>query len=83
MWNSTFLMVEGVIYYRHAFLSLRLADSNHKYCPSEEECDRADKISKFSEIFHNVTCIFFGLKPYSNLYLSQVFMAQQALSEAM
>lgn len=36
-WNSTFLMLDSVLYYKNAFRHLHLSDSNYKNCPSEEE----------------------------------------------
>ncbi|KZV37398.1 hypothetical protein F511_01266, partial [Dorcoceras hygrometricum] len=36
-WNSTYLMLSSVIYYRRAFNHLRLADTNFVHCPSIDE----------------------------------------------
>lgn len=36
-WNSTFLMLDGITYYKKALCHLQLSDSNFKSCPSKEE----------------------------------------------
>jgi hypothetical protein len=36
-WNSTYLMLESVIYYRSAFSYLEMTDSNYKHCPTAVE----------------------------------------------
>ena len=36
-WNSTFLMLDSVLYYRRAFCHLELSDSNYKDCPDPYE----------------------------------------------
>ena len=43
-WNSTYLMLDSVIKYKKACASLQLNDRNYKYCPSNEERKRGEKI---------------------------------------
>jgi len=51
-WNSTFLMLDSVLYYRRAFCHLELSDSNYKNCPNSNEWERVEKISKFLKFFY-------------------------------
>ncbi|XP_076960885.1 zinc finger BED domain-containing protein RICESLEEPER 2-like [Bidens hawaiensis] len=43
-WNSTYLMLDGALYYRRAFSHLELSDFNYKECPVASEWDRIQKI---------------------------------------
>ena len=73
-WNSTFLMLDSVIYYRCVFFHLELIDSNYKNCPSPYECEKAQKINDFLEHFYNITCIFSRTKyPTISLYFLAVY----------
>ncbi|KAK2656537.1 hypothetical protein Ddye_009589 [Dipteronia dyeriana] len=36
IWNSTYLMLDSVIYYLLVLTALEFSDSNYKYCPSEK-----------------------------------------------
>ncbi|KAK9187258.1 hypothetical protein WN944_018650 [Citrus x changshan-huyou] len=81
-WNSTFLMLDSVLYYKNAFCHLQLSDYNYKNCPSEEEWGKIEKIGKFLSMFYEITCIFSGSKyPTSNLYFPKVFVTKVALDQ--
>ncbi|XP_057958784.1 zinc finger BED domain-containing protein RICESLEEPER 3-like [Malania oleifera] len=41
-WNSTFMMIESALIYRRALIHYALLDANYKYCPSNEEWNRAE-----------------------------------------
>ncbi|XP_059629539.1 zinc finger BED domain-containing protein RICESLEEPER 2-like [Cornus florida] len=83
-WNATYLMLESAIYYRRAFCHLQLSDSNYKFCPSQEEWSRIEKIYKFLTVFYDVTNIFSRSKyPTANLYFPSVFSVQLTLREEM
>ncbi|XP_059639299.1 zinc finger BED domain-containing protein RICESLEEPER 2-like [Cornus florida] len=83
-WNATYLMLESAIYYRRAFCHLQLSDSNYKFCPSQEEWSRIEKIYKFLTVFYDVTNIFSRSKyPTANLYFPSVFSVQSTLREEM
>ncbi|KAG2702548.1 hypothetical protein I3760_06G095200 [Carya illinoinensis] len=74
-WNSTYLMLESVIFYRHAFSHLKLTDSNFKYCPSNDEWEKVEKIKGLLSVFYEATCDFYGTKyPTANLYFPAVFL---------
>ncbi|KAK2658238.1 hypothetical protein Ddye_004771 [Dipteronia dyeriana] len=57
-WNSTYLMLDSVIYYRLACTALELADSNYKHCPSESEWEKVEKLCKFLRHFYDTTNLF-------------------------
>ena len=72
-WNSTYLMLDSVIKYKKACASLQLNDRNYKYCPSNEERKRGEKIYEFLEPFYDTTNLISGSSyPTSNLYFMQV-----------
>ncbi|XP_076881755.1 zinc finger BED domain-containing protein RICESLEEPER 2-like [Bidens hawaiensis] len=83
-WNSTFLMLDGALYYRRAFSHLELSDSNYKECPVALEWDRIENICSFLEVFYEVTNVFSGTKyPTANLYYPHVFLAYLTLYDGM
>ncbi|XP_074347652.1 zinc finger BED domain-containing protein RICESLEEPER 2-like [Apium graveolens] len=43
-WNSTYLMLDGALYYRRAFTHLKLSDSSYKHGLEEEEWDKIEGI---------------------------------------
>ncbi|XP_059650339.1 zinc finger BED domain-containing protein RICESLEEPER 2-like [Cornus florida] len=63
---------------------VQLSDSNYKFCPSQEEWSRIEKIYKFLTVFYDVKNIFSGSKyPTANLYFPSVFSVQLTLREEM
>ena len=79
-WNSTFLMLDSVLYYRCAFCYLQLSDSNYKNCPTSDEWERVEKINEFLEPFYNITCVFSGVQyPTANLYFPIVYTCYSTL----
>ena len=42
-WNSTFLMLQSSLSYRHAFQHLDLIDYNFKHCPTVDEWQKEKK----------------------------------------
>ncbi|KAJ8629482.1 hypothetical protein MRB53_022805 [Persea americana] len=70
-WNSTYLMLEGALYYRLAIVHLQLSDCNYNH-------------SGFLGLFYQVTCMFSGTTyPTVNLYFPQVFLIAHKLKDAM
>ncbi|XP_019199709.1 PREDICTED: zinc finger BED domain-containing protein RICESLEEPER 1-like [Ipomoea nil] len=60
----------------------RCSDSNYKRCPSKDEWDRIEKLSKFLGVFYEITCVFSGTKyPTANLYFPTIFKARLTLEE--
>ncbi|KAK0597141.1 hypothetical protein LWI29_022166 [Acer saccharum] len=83
-WNSTYLMLESALFYRRAFINLGLNDSSFNCCPSPDEWDKFEKISKFLGHFYEVTCLFSGTKFHtSNLFFPKIFLIQNSITEAM
>ena len=72
-WNSTYLMLESAIHYRHAFTYLEMTDQNYRFCPSALEWEKVIDISSFLGCFYRATCAFSGTKyPTTNLYFPVV-----------
>lgn len=83
-WSSTFIMLEGALYYRRAFTHLQLTDSDYKDCPSNNEWDKLEKIGKLLVVLHEISSVFSNAKhPTSNLYFPVVFSAYLTLREEM
>ena len=81
-WNSTFLMLETTLIFRPVFVALSTIDPSYKFCPSNEEWDRGERICKFLEPFNDITTLFSGSKyPTANLYLKCVWEIQLRLIE--
>ncbi|XP_031255581.1 zinc finger BED domain-containing protein RICESLEEPER 2-like [Pistacia vera] len=81
-YNSTFLMLETALIYRHVFVALSIIDLSYKFCPSDDEWDRGLRICKFLEPFYDITTLFSGSKyPTANLYLKYVWEIQLRLIE--
>ena len=60
-WNSTFIMLESALFYKHAFQHLKLSDSNYTCCPSRSEWDKVEKINKFLGVFMKSLMFFLEL----------------------
>lgn len=81
-WNSTYLMLRSALYFRTAFTHLEASDSNYRFCPTNDEWDRIEVLSKFLCSFYDITCVFSGSKyPTSNLYFPSVLMARLTLEK--
>lgn len=83
-WGSTFIMLESALYYRHAFMHLKLCDSGYKDCPSNEDWNNIEKIGKLLAVFHEIINVFSNVKlATANLYFPVVFSAYLTLREEM
>lgn len=83
-WNSTFLMLDSVLYYRKAFMNFQLSDPNYKHCPTSVEWDRVEKIRSFLGLFYDVTNLFSGSKyPTSNLYFRPIVTCYASLKKSL
>ncbi|XP_071920704.1 zinc finger BED domain-containing protein RICESLEEPER 2-like [Coffea arabica] len=81
-WNSTYLMLERALLFRHAFSRLQDVDDDYKLSPLEEEWQRVDKIAEFLRPFYDVTLLFSGSKyPTANLYFPNVSKIQCLLNK--
>ncbi|XP_057975239.1 zinc finger BED domain-containing protein DAYSLEEPER-like [Malania oleifera] len=83
-WNSTFMMIESALIYRRALIHYALLVANYKYCPSNEEWNRAEVICNFLKPFYDMTKLLSGSDyPTSNLYFSNIWKIQLHLLETM
>jgi len=81
-WNSTYLMIKSSLKYQRVFWILYLVDESYKYCPLEEEWERAGKNCRFLLPFHDITNLIYAISYLtSNLYLLQVWKIQCSLME--
>jgi hypothetical protein len=55
-WNSTYLMLESAIHYRHAFAYLEMTDKNYTFCPNALEWEKVIYINSFLGCFYRATC---------------------------
>nr|GMD43987.1 zinc finger BED domain-containing protein RICESLEEPER 2-like [Ipomoea batatas] len=70
------------IKYKRAFASLQLNDRHYKFCHSNEEWKRGEKICEFLEPFYEVTNLISGSSyPTSNLYFMQVWKIESMLKD--
>ncbi|XP_062025967.1 zinc finger BED domain-containing protein RICESLEEPER 2-like [Rosa rugosa] len=77
-------MLDSAIYYRRALINFALSDIDFKCCPSPDEWDKIEKISKFLGYFYEVTLLISGTKyPTSNLFFPKVFVIQHNIQQAM
>ncbi|KAL6194562.1 hypothetical protein ACLB2K_035644 [Fragaria x ananassa] len=83
-WNSTYLMLDSALFYRHALENLEVSDTNFKLCLNAEEWDKMGTINKFLGEFFDVTELFSGTKyPTSNLFFPKVLIIQHSIEQAM
>ena len=81
-WNSTYLMLESVLYYKKAFIHLQKTDANYLHCPTTEEWGRVERIFNFLKVFYEVTCAFSGSNyPTTNLYFANVLTVRVLLQK--
>ena len=81
-WNSTYLMLDSALKYKKAFISLQLKDSGYKWCPSNEEWRKGEKLWEFLEPFYETTNLISGTSyPTSNLYFMQVWKIECLLKQ--
>ena len=81
-WNSTFLMLESALFHKKALLHLAKNDANFVHCPNSLEWSKIEKISKFLQVYHQVTLAFSGSNyPTSNLYFPNVLKVRLLLKE--
>ncbi|XP_019459986.1 PREDICTED: zinc finger BED domain-containing protein RICESLEEPER 2-like [Lupinus angustifolius] len=83
-WNSTYLMLESGLKYRHVFEKLHMYDDNYRFSPSVEEWKRAEKIHVFLLPFYCTTNLIYGTSyPTFNLYFMQVWKIQCVLLDTL
>ncbi|XP_065867063.1 zinc finger BED domain-containing protein DAYSLEEPER-like [Euphorbia lathyris] len=82
--NSTFKMLDNVLYYKDALISFCGRDHGMKcYSLSSVEWDNVTYIHKFFNTFYDVTCMFSAVRtPTANVYFVGVWLIQKALLKA-
>ncbi|XP_026428704.1 zinc finger BED domain-containing protein RICESLEEPER 2-like [Papaver somniferum] len=81
-WNSTYLMLDSCILYKPVFSHSKLVDSDYEDCPTDEEWEQIEVVTKFLKVFHDLTKIFSGSKyPTSNLYFERICQVQVLLKK--
>ncbi|GMH31543.1 hypothetical protein Nepgr_033387 [Nepenthes gracilis] len=71
-WNSTYKLLDHVLYYKNVFMHLEEWDHN---LLTEEEWQELSIVHKFLKMLYDVTCMILGTKfPSANLYLKGVLM---------
>lgn len=81
-WNSTYIMLDSVLYYKKDFIHLQKTDANYLHCPTSEEWGRIERIFKFLKVFYEVTCAFSGSKyTTTNLYFANVLTVRVLLDK--
>ncbi|XP_026429935.1 zinc finger BED domain-containing protein RICESLEEPER 2-like [Papaver somniferum] len=81
-WNSTYLMLDSCILYKPVFSHLKLVDSDYEDCPTNEEWEQIEVVTKFLKVFHELTKVFSGSKyPTSNLYFERICQVQVLLKK--
>jgi len=83
-WNSTYKLLDNVLYYQNVFVYLVSIDSPLKsYVSLDEEWEKVTVIHKFLNLFYDVTCMFSVVKtPTSNLYFKGAWMVHRRFIEA-
>jgi len=79
-WNSTYEMLARALKFRKAFAILNLYERGYCSLPTEEECDRGEKICDLLKPFNTITTYFSGVKyPTANIYFIQVWKIELLL----
>ena len=77
-------MIDNAMRYRSVLNRLAEEDANFKYCPSGDEWNRVERITRFLKPFNDITALFFGIDyPTANLYFQGVFRIELLLLEEM
>ncbi|KAJ0477257.1 putative transcription factor/ chromatin remodeling BED-type(Zn) family [Helianthus annuus] len=82
-WNSTYLMLDSALAYRHAYTRLAILNgSEYPAFPSKQEWERVETIIKFLKPFYNITTLFSrNSYPTSNLYFLNVWKIQKCIED--
>ncbi|XP_075663157.1 zinc finger BED domain-containing protein RICESLEEPER 2-like [Castanea sativa] len=83
-WNATYDMIDSTMRYRSMLNHLAEEDVNFKHCPSRDEWNRVERITRFFKPFNDITTLFFGTGYLiANLYFQGVSQIQMLLLEEM
>ena len=83
-WNATYDMIDSVMRYCSVLNRLEEEDANFKHCPSGDEWNRVERITRFLKPFNDITTLFSGIDyPTTNLYFQGVSRIELLLLEEM
>ena len=83
-WNATYDMINSAMRYHSVLNRLAEEDANFKHCPSRDEWDRVERITRFLKHFNDITTLFSGTDyPTTNLYFQRVSQIELLLLEEM
>ena len=72
-WNATYGMIDSAMRYRSVLNCLAKEDANFKHCPSRDEWNKVERITRFLKPFNDITTLFSGTDyPTANLYFQGV-----------
>uniref|UniRef100_A0A803MBB6 hAT-like transposase RNase-H fold domain-containing protein n=1 Tax=Chenopodium quinoa TaxID=63459 RepID=A0A803MBB6_CHEQI len=82
-WNSTYMMLDNVLYYKYVFIHLESLHASFKSnVPLEDEWENLSVVHKFLKLFYDVTCMFsVNRSPTSNMYFKGACMVHRRLLE--
>lgn len=81
-WNSTYKMLDAAFHYKLVFGEYANRDPCYRWCPTDCQWDRYEKIRKFLEPFYDVSTIFSGTDyPTSNKFLRETYRIKKVLVE--
>lgn len=84
-WNSTYQMIDRVIFYRWAFTELARCDTLYSsFCPNNDEWRKLETIHELLEPFSDIGDLFSGSDyPTANLYFENVWNIDMILKVAL
>ena len=83
-WNATYDMIDSAMRYHSMLNRLAKEDANFKHCPSADEWNRVERITRFLKPFNDITTLFSGTNyPTANLYFQGVSRIELLLLEEM
>ena len=57
-WNATYDMINNAMRYRFVLNCLAEEDANFKHCPSRDEWNKVERITRFLKPFNDITTLF-------------------------
>ena len=72
-WNATYDMIDSAMRYRSVLNCLAEEDVDFKHCPSRDEWNKVERITRFLKPFNDITTLFSGTDYLTaNLYFQGV-----------
>ena len=81
-WNATYDMIDSATRYRFVLNCTAEEDANFKHCPSRDEWNRVERITRLLKSFNDITTQFSGTDyPTTNLYFQGVSQIELLLKK--